>query len=265
MSATFGLPNPVALVTGSVAPRVGRVIAEHLASLGCRIAVHGRKDEERAQTAAEEIASTHDVETLALVGDLGDAAISEGLANQTADHFGRLDIVVNSAAIWSPTPLDEIDADEIRHYFNINAIAPLLLSRAAAQIMRDQDRGGCVIQISDWATVRPYLDHAAYFPSKGAIEVITRNLAVELAQWNRSIRVNCVCPGPVLLADDVDEATRDQLAAATLLGRVGTPESIAHAVQFLCVNDFVTGVCLPVDGGRQVFAPDGLQVGKNTG
>ena len=94
---------------------------------------------------------------------------------------------------------------------------------------------------------------------------MTRSLAVELASRNRSVRVNCVQPGPVLLADDVSDSVRQKVSASTLVGRIGTADHIAHAVQFLCENDFVTGVCLPVDGGRRIFAPDGLQVGLNLG
>ncbi|MEP0343804.1 SDR family oxidoreductase, partial [Rhodopirellula bahusiensis] len=75
----------------------------------------------------------------------------------------------------------------------------------------------------------------------------------------------CVQPGPVLLSDNVSEETMSELADSTLVRRVGTPEDVAHAVGFFCENTFVTGVCLPVDGGRSVFAPDGLQIGRNTG
>ena len=103
------------------------------------------------------------------------------------------------------------------------------------------------------------------FPSKGAIEVMTRSLAVELAHRNTRIRVNCIQPGPVLLADDVSAEYAQRIAASTLVGRVGTPLHVAHAVQFLCENDFVTGICLPVDGGRSIYAPDGLQIGLNSG
>ena len=116
-----------------------------------------------------------------------------------------------------------------------------------------------------WATTRPYLDHAAYFPSKGAVEAMTKSLAVELGQRNPRIRVNCVQPGPVLLGESATPEFASRMASSTLVGRVGSPDNVAHAVQFLCENDFVTGVCLPVDGGRSIFAPDGIQSGLNSG
>ena len=261
----FQTQHPVALITGSGAPRVGQAIARHLASLGCRLALHANSSIDQANAAAQEIQTACGVEVIVTRGSLGDVNVPDQLVEATVEAFGRLDILVNSAAIWAPTPFDEITPEEVQNYFNINTLASFLCARAAGNQMSKQPRGGSIVNIGDWATVRPYLDHAAYFPSKGAIDVMTRSLAVELAQKNNQIRVNCIKPGPVLLGDDVDAAKRNQIAASTLVGRVGTAQSIAHAVQFLCENDFVNGVCLPVDGGRSIFAPDGMQVGINTG
>ncbi len=257
----FHDPSPVALVTGSGAPRVGRSIALHLARLGCRIALHANQSRHAAETAAQMIHRQFGVEVMVTLGSLTDDAVPAKLVDETCQRFGRIDILVNSAAIWSPTPLAEVSADEIRHYFQINTVASFLTARAAGATMAQQTWGGSIVNLSDWATVRPYLDHAAYFPSKGAVEVMTRSLAVELSRANPRVRVNCIQPGPVMLADDVSEQQAQELAASTLVGRIGTADHIAHAVQFLCENDFVTGVCLPVDGGRTIFAPDGLQQG----
>ncbi len=261
----FDCDSPVALVTGSGAPRVGRAIAQHLATLGCRIALHANHSIDEAEQAAALLRSMQNVDVIVTRGSLDDERVPQQLVDQTCDHFKRIDIVINSAAIWKPTPLAQVLASEMRRYFEINTIASFLCARAGAMVMADQDRGGSVINIGDWATVRPYLDHAAYFPSKGGVEVMTRSLAVEFAQLNRRIRVNCIQPGPVLLDDSVSEEKRELLARSTLVGRVGTPEHIAHAVQFLCENDFINGVCLPVDGGRSIFSHDGMQVGMNTG
>lgn len=261
----FDCDQPVALVTGSGAPRVGRAIARHLAELGCRIALHGNASEPAAREVADGWAAEFGREMFVTSGAFDEEGVPERLVGETINHFGRLDILVNSAAIWEPTPLDEITPAELRRYHDVNVHGSFFCSRAAGLQMAGQPRGGSIVQLGDWATVRPYLDHAAYFPSKGAIEVMTRSLAVELAQRNRSIRVNCIRPGPVLLAEDVPEDQRRRLAASTLVGRIGSPAAIAHAVQFLCENDFVSGVCLPVDGGRSIFAADGLQVGWNTG
>ena len=109
-----------------------------------------------------------------------------------------------------------------------------------------------IVTIGDWATVRPYPNYTAYFLSKGTIPTLTRTMAVELARRNTAIRVNCILPGPVMLPEDLSEADVKGAVAGTLLQRAGRPENVAHAVVFLVENDFVTGVCLPVDGGRSI-------------
>tara|TARA_R110002049_G_scaffold4601_5_gene32351 strand:- start:492919 stop:493725 length:807 start_codon:yes stop_codon:yes gene_type:complete len=257
--------SPVALITGSGSPRVGREIAVLLAGLGCRLALHANHSIDEAEEAAGVIAQDFDTDVIVTHGSLDDETVAEKIVADTHGHFGRLDILVNSAAIWSPTKLEEISADEMRRYHDVNLMGSFMTARAAGLRMAEQETGGSIINIGDWATVRPYMDHAAYFPSKGAVEVMTRSLAVELASRNRKIRVNCIQPGPVMLADDVTDAHRNKIAASTLVGQVGTAHHVAHGVKFLCENDFVTGVCLPIDGGRSIYAPDGLQVGINTG
>tara|TARA_R110002073_G_scaffold34147_2_gene101682 strand:+ start:5666 stop:6508 length:843 start_codon:yes stop_codon:yes gene_type:complete len=261
----FDCPNPVALVTGSGAPRVGRAIAIALAQQGCRIALHANTSTDKASQAAAEITRRFGSEAIVTCGALQHDGVADRIVEETHSQFGRIDVLVNSAAIWQPTRFEDVTSDEVRRYFEINALGSFLCARAAGLKMVAQPSGGSVVNIGDWATVRPYLDHAAYFPSKGSIEVMTRSLAVELGHRNRRVRVNCIQPGPVLLSQDVSESHQQKLAASTLVGKIGTPENIAHAVQFFCENDFVTGVCLPVDGGRSIFAPDGLQVGMNTG
>lgn len=261
---TFECAHPVALVTGSGSRRVGRTIAMHLASLGCKVALHANTSNAELQNAANELRSSGS-EALAILGDLRDEDVTAGMINQVVQAFGRIDILVNSAAIWSPTRLEDVTADELRNYFDVNAVGVFVAARAAGLQMVSQPSGGCIINLGDWATVRPYLDHAAYFPSKGAVETMTRSLAVELGSRNPRVRVNCIQPGPVLLASDVADDKRDKIAQSVLLKKVGTAQQIAHAVQFLCENDFVTGVTLPVDGGRSIFANDGMQTGLNTG
>ncbi|MCM2370844.1 SDR family oxidoreductase [Aporhodopirellula aestuarii] len=265
LQATFDCDAPVALVTGSGAARVGRCIAEELSRRGCHVALHANTSADEATDAAERWRERFGREAFVVTGSLEDDATCDRIVDQTHQHFGRLDILINSAAIWTPTSLEQITGDEIRRYFQINSVASLLCGRAAGRWMLDQPQGGSIINIGDWATGRPYADHAAYFPSKGAVETITRSLAVELGSRHPRVRVNCVQPGPVMLAPDVDATTVQSLAESTLVGRIGSGEDVAGAVAFLCENTFVTGVCLPVDGGRGIFAPDGLQVGRNTG
>jgi len=265
LRSTFGCESPVALVTGSGAPRVGRSIALHLASLGCRLAIHAHSSMEAAERTVEGLRADGCAEAIAVIADLAADGAAEAMVDRVVQTFGRIDILVNSAAIWYPTPLEQVTAEEVRRYLEINTIGSFIAARAAGLRMVAQPTGGAIVQMGDWATVRPYLDHAAYFPSKGAIEAMTRSLAVELAHRNPRVRVNCIRPGPVLMGDGVSSEDRRRIAAGLLLKRIGTPEQIAHAVQFLCENDFITGVDLPVDGGRCIYANDGLQTGLNTG
>lgn len=264
LRTTFECVHPVALVTGSGSPRVGRAIALHLASLGCKVALHANSSKAEVQDAANALRRGGS-DAIATLGDLRDPDAVAAIIDQVVLTFARIDILVNSAAIWSPTRLEDVTADELRNYFDVNAVGSFIAARAAGLQMVSQPSGGCIINLGDWATVRPYLDHAAYFPSKGAIETMTRSLAVELGSRNPRVRVNCIQPGPVLLASDIDDDKRAKIADSVLLKKIGTAQQIAHAVQFLCENDFVTGVTLPVDGGRSIFANDGLQTGLNTG
>lgn len=265
LQQVFDCDEPVALVTGSGAKRVGREIALRLAQLGCRCALHANTSRTAADELKQQIKRDLDRESLVTHGSLAEEGTPARLVKETVDHFGRLDILVNSAAIWTPTSLEDVTAEELRNYFEINSVASFLAARAAGLQMVTQGSGGSIVNLGDWATTRPYLDHAAYFPSKGAVEVMTKSLAVELGQRHPRIRVNCVQPGPVLLGESATPEFASRMASSTLVGRVGTPENVAHAVQFLCENDFVTGVCLPIDGGRSIFAPDGIQSGLNSG
>jgi pteridine reductase len=141
-------------------------------------------------------------------------------------------------------------------HFETNTLGTFLCAQHAGLAMVQQTEGGCIVNLGDWAEVRPYLNYAAYFPSKGAVTTLTRCLAVELGSRNPRVRVNCILPGPVLLPPDLPEEEKQQAINATLVKREGSPTNIAQAVLTFLDNDFVTGVCLPVDGGRTVYAPE---------
>jgi pteridine reductase len=250
-------PSRVALVTGSGKRRVGATVAQALAARGYALVIHFRTS---AAEAAESVAAfqARGTEAVALQADLTDEQSVRALLDQTLTRFGRLDVLVNCAAAWRRKRLEEVTAADVRHYFETNTLSTFLCAQQAGLVMVRQAEGGCIVNLGDWAIARPYLDYAAYFPSKGAIPTLTRCLAVELGRRNPAVRVNCILPGPVLLPPDLPEAERRQAIAATLVHREGKPENIAQAVLFFVDNDFVTGVSLPVDGGRTVYAPDAL-------
>jgi pteridine reductase len=180
------------------------------------------------------------------------------LIDQVRSQFGGLDVLVNCAAVWQSKRLEDITGADVRRHFEVNTLGTFLCSQHAGLAMVKQPEGGNIITLGDWAVERPYLHYAAYFPSKGAIPALTRTLAVELGTRNPNVRVNCILPGPVLLPPELPEAERRQAINATLVKREGRTENIAQAVLFFIDNDFVTGVCLPVDGGRSIFAPDSV-------
>jgi len=245
----------VALVTGSGKRRIGAQVAEALAKRGYAIVVHYRSS---AAEAAQTVASLEQLGTAALAvqADLGDEQAVKAMLERTLAHFGRLDVLVNCAAVWESKRLEDVTAADVRHYFETNTLGTFLCCQHAGLAMVKQPTGGCIVTLGDWAVKRPYLHYAAYFPSKGAIPTLTRTLAVELGTRNPRVRVNCILPGPVMLPPDLPEAERQQAVNATLVKREGTPWHVANAVLFLVDNDFVTGICLPVDGGRTVYAAE---------
>ena len=247
----------VALVTGSGKRRVGWYVAETLAARGYALAIHyNRSADEAAETVV--VFRTRGVEAIALQADLTDERSACALVNDTLGHFGRLDVLVNCAAVWRSKKLEEVTAADVRYDFETNTLGTFLCSQQAGLAMVKQPAGGCIITIGDWAVARPYLNHAAYFTSKGAIPTLTRTLAVELGSRNPKVRVNCILPGPVFLPPDLPPEERQRSINATLVKHEGRPENVAQGVLFFLDNDFVTGVTLPIDGGRTVFAPDSV-------
>jgi pteridine reductase len=239
--------HPVVLVTGG-AVRIGRSIVRDLAARGYRVAVHASTSLDRAQELIAELAQ-YRYEAAAFGAELRDEDATRAMIDRVRRHFGRLDALVNNAAIWSPTPLATTSSDDVRRFFEVNALSTFVCCQHAGQIMMEQDTGGAIVNIADWAIARPYANYGAYFASKGTIPTMTRMFAVELAP---RVRVNAVLPGPVLLPDSMSAGERQRAIAGTLLGRPGRPENVAHAVAMLLENDFITGVCLPVDGGRTI-------------
>jgi pteridine reductase len=165
-------------------------------------------------------------------------------------------VLVNCAAAWKSKKLEDITATDVRMHFDTNALGTFLCCQQAGLAMVKQADGGVIVNIGDWAEVRPYPGYAAYFPSKGAVTAITRSMAVELALRNPAVRVNAILPGPVMLPPDLPDAEKQQAINATLVKREGSPENIAQAVLSFLDNDFIVGVCLPVDGGRTIYAPE---------
>lgn len=240
------LEGRTALVTGA-ARRIGRGIALRLARAGCAIVAHYHRSEAEAQDLVHEIEHAGRRAT-AITADLADPEAVADLWDRADAALGPVSILVNNAAVYARTPLPDVAIDDWRRALRVNLVAPAELARLAGLAMRARN-GGCIVNLLDWAIERPQPGFLPYHAAKGGLEVATRALARELAP---SVRVNAVAPGPILPPDGVPTAEIERVLAATPLGRRGTPEDVAAAVEFLCRADYVTGTVLPVDGGRSV-------------
>lgn len=238
----------VALVTGA-GVRVGREIALGLARVGMHVAVHYHASADEAEATAAD-ARALGVEAHTFVADLGASADeARRLVEEVDARWGRLDVLVNSAAIFPRTPFESIDEAVWDRTLEVNLKGPFFTAWHAAGLIR-RSGGGSIVNIADWAGLRPYVNYLPYVISKGAIITMTKALAKELAP---EIRVNAVAPGPVLMPEDMSEAAIERAIEGTLLKRLGTPADVAEAVVFLVARtDFVTGHVLVVDGGRLI-------------
>jgi len=241
----------VALVTGAGRRRIGNVVAQALAKRGYRVALHYHRSESDARQTVEGLVNRGH-QAIALGADVSDESEVARLIREVVERFGRLDLLVTTAAIWEKKPLEEVAAADLLRHLAVNVMGTFLCCLYAGRVMVAQPEGGVIVTIGDWATRRPYRDYPAYFVSKGSIPTLTRMFAVELAARNPRVRVNCILPGPVMLPEDLDGGEREEAIRGTLLKREGGPENIAQAVCFLADNDYITGVCIAVDGGRSI-------------
>lgn len=228
------MSSPVALVTGA-GVRVGRAIARDLLRGGWEVAGHYRTHRPPAGA-------------VALRGDLATPGGPEGLARAFRRRFRRLDLLVCSAAGFDERPLAATDAAAFDAQMDLNARAPLLLARALGGLLR-RSRGSIVNVADVGGGLVAWKGFAAYAASKAALVRITECLALELAP---AVRVNAVAPGTVLWPESYPPARRRALVRRIPLGRVGTPADVAAAVRYLAGAPYVTGVVLPVDGGRRL-------------
>jgi pteridine reductase len=249
--------SPVALVTGA-GRRVGNALAIELAEAGYRVVLHANRSRDLADATARKLNSRRGVQdTVAIVlsADLRDEGATREMIAAARDHFGRIDALVNNAAIWESKPLELTTAADVRRHFEINTLATFVCCQEAGLIMVEQPQGGAIVNVGDWAIARPYRDYAAYFVAKGSIPTLTRTFAVELGLRNPRVRVNAILPGPILLPDAMSDGERQATIEATLAKREGNPHDVARAVLFLLESTFITGDCIHVDGGRRIFAP----------
>lgn len=235
----------VALVTGG-AVRVGRSIALRLARDGFDVAITYRRSGQQAQKLMGELEALGRRGAMLEV-DLEDADAVAMVPARAAEALSRLDVVINNASGFHPSPLGGVTVEEWDRLFAVNTRAPFMIAQAAVPYLKYADP--CIVNILDTSTERPWPGYLPYIASKGALETLTLGLARALAP---KVRVNGVAPGPIVPPADYSDAQKDRAARATLLGRWGEPNDVAGAVSYLVGSPYVTGVVLPVDGGRHV-------------
>lgn len=241
------LQGATVVVTGG-AIRVGRHVAGRLAERGANIVVNYRTSAREADEAVAEFRG-QGVGSLAVQADVSTHAGVQAILDAATGEFGSVEVLINNASIYAPTPFDELDEADFDRNIAVNLKGPYLGCWLFGRHMQAQGRGK-IVNVADWAVERPYVNYAPYFVAKGGVVALTRVMAKELAP---AVQVNAVAPGPILMPADFDQETIRAVERATPLGRIGDPEDIAQTILYLVEGtDFVTGAVIPVDGGRTV-------------
>jgi pteridine reductase len=243
------LNDKVALVTGG-AHRLGAVIARALHAEGMRLVVHYHSSEAPARALQQELHQTRPDSVLLVRGDLANGEkLWRNLVFEAAERFGRLDLLVNNAARFYPTPVGEATEAQWSDLLDTNLKAPFFLSQFAAPHLKKS--GGSIVNIADIYGERPLPGYPVYSIAKAGVIMLTKTLARELGP---EVRVNAIAPGAVLWPEaGLDEMSKQRLISRTPLKRVGDPQEIARAVVFLARDaTFTTGQVIAVDGGRGV-------------
>lgn len=242
----MNLTGKVVLVTGG-ARRVGKAIALAVARRGARVVIHYNRSRKEALKVVQEIKEKGGIAHL-VQGDISKARDCEKIVQGAVSAFGGVDILVNNAAVFFRTPFFEVTEKEWDDALDPNLKGSFFCAQAAARSM--QKKGGKIINIADWAGIRPYTHYLPYCISKAGVIALTRGLARSLAP---KIEVNAIAPGPVLMPENFDETEKMEIIRHTPLKRIGSPSDIVNAVLFLVEGtDFMTGATIVIDGGRLI-------------
>lgn len=239
------LRGRTALVTGA-GHRVGRAIAVALGARGMRVAVHYNATADGANETVRDIESAGG-EGAVFQGDLTKVETASELVSSVASTFGRLDVLVNSAAVMVRTPFGEVTAKQWDDVMALNLRAPFFLAQAAAPHLRTVH--GAIVNIADLAAFETWPAYIPHGISKSGVVHLTRSLARILAP---EVRVAGIAPGAVLLPDKWSDEDAERLRATTPLDRMGSPSDVSSTVLFILDSDYLTGETIIVDGGRHV-------------
>ena len=240
------LRGRVALVTGA-GRRLGRAMARALAERGMTLAIHHHASAAGADELRRKIVGRGGRATC-FAADLADPAAAAELPRRVAAELGRLDVLVNSAAVMRRIPFEETTPAQYDELLDLNLKSVFFCSQGAAPALRAAR--GKIVNMADLSGVQPWPGFAAHSISKGGVVMLTRVLALALAP---EVTVNAIAPGAVLVPEEYDAEERERLARSTPLGRLGDPADVTAALLYLLEGgDFVTGDVLTVDGGRHL-------------
>jgi pteridine reductase len=243
----MNIDGKVALITGS-AKRLGRAIAIELARRGARVAIHYRTEPREAEQTLQLVRNAGS-DGAVFRAELTDNNDIEKMFQDIAKTFSGVDILINSASVFSPGSADKTTPELWDSQMDSNAKAPFFVAQHAASFMHARGRGK-IVNIADVAGEVIWPGYFSYSVSKAALIAVSRGLAKSYAP---QIQVNAIAPGPVLFPDYYTEEQKRSAIERTLLKRAGSPDDIVNAVVFLIENDYITGEMIHVDGGRHLM------------
>ena len=242
------MKNRTVLITGA-AKNIGATIAKELHSSGMKIIIHYNRSQKEATKLVDELNDLRENSAIKIQADLKKKECYSMLINAALDFTGKIDVLINNASAFYPTPLNDINEKNWNELININLKAPLFISKLAAESLKENN--GCIINITDIHASNPLINHAIYCISKAGLIILTKSLAKELAP---NIRVNAISPGAITWPDGMDSKTKENIINQTVLKKMGNAEDIAKTVIFLIEDaSYITGQILNVDGGKTLF------------
>lgn len=233
------------LVTGA-GKRIGRAMAERVLKEGANLSAHYLTSETEIKDLVDKAAGEGKT-VCPIKADLSEVTTIKKAVEKAVQTLGPVDVLINSASLFYPTPALECTEDEWDRMLGVNLKGQFFFAQACGKEM--VSRGGVILNIADVQALTPIRNYTAYTASKAGLVMMTRNLAKE---WAPKVRVNSISPGAVLLPEYYTEEQKQRSIARTLLQRTGSTEDIVEAALFLIGNDYMTGVDLRVDGGRVV-------------
>ncbi len=240
------LADKIVLITGS-SKRIGAATVRLLHANNMNIALHYHHSQAAAKDLQTELNEQRPESVMLLSGNICDLTQLDKMIQQVIENYGRLDVLINNASSFYPTPIDQVTEENWDELLGTNLKSPFFLCQAAAPYL--QKTYGCIVNLADIHALRPLKTHSVYSIAKAGLIMLTKTLANELGP---QIRVNAIAPGAILWPDnDMDDTIKQQIIANVALKRHGNVQDIAKTILFLIRDaNYITGQVIAVDGGR---------------